>query len=155
MAPADRPTLPPRWIIRTIWRGHRALSRMDDGRWSLRPPADGRAGILRLRTRGRRTGEERAALLCYVRHGDDLVTLAMNGWGAADPAWWLNLGAHPDARVDTADGSLDVRGRAATGDERAALWDLCGAHRGWGDGLDRLAALRERETAVVVLEPRG
>jgi hypothetical protein len=27
--------------------------------------------------------------LGYVEDGDNLVTLAMNGWGDADP-WWLN-----------------------------------------------------------------
>ena len=35
----------------------------------------------------------------------NLVAMAMNGWGDAEPAWWLNLQAHPDATVDL-DGML-------------------------------------------------
>jgi hypothetical protein len=37
--------------------------------------------------------------LGYVEDGDNLVTLAMNGWGDADP-WWLNLQTHPDATAE-------------------------------------------------------
>lgn len=53
---------------------------------------------------------------------DRFVTLAMNGWGDAPPAWWLNLLARPDAEIDTVDGKRAVRARAATGEEHARLW---------------------------------
>jgi hypothetical protein len=47
----------------------------------------------------------------------------MNGWGAAEPAWWLNLQAHPEAVVELAGGiRREVLGRAATGEERERLW---------------------------------
>jgi hypothetical protein len=36
--------------------------------------------------------------------------MAINGWGDAEPAWWLNLQAHPDATVDIVDGSRRVTG---------------------------------------------
>jgi deazaflavin-dependent oxidoreductase (nitroreductase family) len=87
----------------------------------------------------------------YVQDGDDLVTMAMNGWGAAEPAWWLNLQAHPDAIVQTRDGARPVRARRAEGAERARLWAR------WAEidkGLEEYAARRPRETAVVVFEPR-
>ena len=106
--------------------------------------------MLRLRTVGRRTGEERIAILGYFDDGPNLVTLAMNGWADPEPAWWLNLLAHPDATVDLHDGSRSVTGRAASGDERERLW---ARWVGYGDG--DYAALRSRETAVVILEPRG
>jgi hypothetical protein len=80
-----------------------------------------------------------------------LVTMAMNGWADNDPAWWLNLQAHPEASVELADGRHTVRARAADGAERSRLWD------GWRDldtNLDAYAALRSGETAVVMLEPR-
>jgi len=80
--------------------------------------------MLRLRTVGRRTGQERIAILGYIEDVPNLVTKAMNGWADPEPAWWLNLLAHPDARVDLADGSRLVRGRAATEDERIRLWAL-------------------------------
>jgi hypothetical protein len=32
----------------------------------------------------------------YIEDGSNLVTKAMNGWSDPEPAWWLNLMAHPD-----------------------------------------------------------
>ena len=89
-------------------------------------------------------------ILGYFEDGPDVVTLAMNGWGAADPAWWLNLQAHPHARLQLADGTRDVIAHAATGAERAQLWDRW---RALDPGLDEYARRRPRETAVVVLGP--
>ncbi len=106
--------------------------------------------MLRLRTVGRRTGTERDAILGYFEDGPDLVTMAMNGWGDPEPAWWLNLQARPDATVDLIDGPRTVRVRAAVGAERRRLWARW-AH--YDKNLDRYAALRSRETAVVILEP--
>lgn len=108
-------------------------------------------GTMLLRTTGRRTGRVREAIVAYVEDGPNVVTLAMNGWGAAEPAWWLNLQAHPDAWVRLPDGSREVRAREATGAERERLWAVL---RSVGDGLDAHAALRPGDTAVVVLEPR-
>ena len=79
----------------------------------------------------------------------------MNGWADPEPAWWLNLQAQPDATVDVADGPRPVRARAAAGAERARSWARFRDFPGWGADLDALAARRSRETAVVVLEPRG
>ena len=77
---------------------------------------------MRLHTIGRRTGRARAVMVGYFEDGPNLVTMAMNGWGDAEPAWWLNLQAHPDVTVDLVDGSRQVTGRAAQGDERERLW---------------------------------
>jgi hypothetical protein len=43
----------------------------------------------------------------------------------------------------------------ALGQERARLWATFRDYRGWGDGLEALAARRSIQTAVVVLEPRN
>ena len=148
------PWLPPRWFIRAAWAAHRAIFRLTSGRRGLAlPRAGGRFGYLRLTTVGRRSGKERAAILGYYEDGSNLVTLAMNGWAAPEPAWWLNLQAHPDANVELKDGPRAVRGRVATGEERARLWTTLGAYSGYGD-LEGHATRRSSETAVVVLEPR-
>lgn len=89
-------------------------------------------------------------IVAYLEDGPNLTTLAMNGWDPAEPAWWLNLQAHPEASVDLVDGSRRVRARAALGDERTRLW---AKWRVPDKGLDALAARRSTETAVVVLEP--
>jgi deazaflavin-dependent oxidoreductase (nitroreductase family) len=151
MAPAKRPWLPPRWVIRTAWAVHRLIYRSSGGRSGLKLPSGDDYGTLRLSSIGRKTGRERGAMLGYFLDGPNFVTLAMNGWGEPEPAWWLNLQAHPDAVVDLVAGSQNVVARAAIGEERARLWARMG--RGRFGSLDRWAALRSRETAVVVFEP--
>jgi deazaflavin-dependent oxidoreductase (nitroreductase family) len=147
----QRPRLPPRWFIRLAWSAHRGLYRVTGGRFGLWPAKANRWGTLRLTTTGRRTGRQHSVILGYLEEGPNLVTLAMNGWADGEPAWWLNLQANPDARVELADGSSPVQGRAAAGDERSRLW---ARWREIDTYLDEYAALRSSETAVVVLEPR-
>ena len=91
-------------------------------------------------------------ILAYYEDGADLVTLAMNGWADAPPAWWLNLLAHPDATVDLADGRRAVQAREALGAERERLWT---GFREYSKGADpdALARVRSRATPVVVLSP--
>lgn len=146
--------VPPRWFVRTAWKVHKAIDRAKGGTGVLRAPTGTRSGMLRLRTVGRRSGQERMVIVAYWVDGDRYVTLAMNGWQPESPQWWLNLRAHPDAVVETVEGTFPVRGRAATGAERDRLWAVTSRYAGWGDGLDRFAARRPRETPVVVLEPR-
>lgn len=151
-APERPPRLPPRRVIRTAWRAHRALYSVSRGRIGLRKPTATQWGMMRLRTRGRRTGVERKAILGYFEDGPNLVTMAMNGWGDPESAWWLNLQAHPDSTVELIDESRAVHARAADGDERPRLWARWAVY---DKGLDGYAALRSRETQVVILEPRA
>ncbi len=146
------PRLPPRWFVVLAWRAHRALYRVSGGRRGLWSPRRGRWGAMRLTSTGRRSGLERSVILGYLEDGPNLVTLAMNGWGEGEPAWWLNLRARPEARVQLESGTREVVARAATGPERARLWDRW---RATDTDLDRYALRRGTETAVVVLEPRA
>lgn len=146
---------PPRIVIRTFWLLHRTAYRLTRGRFGLaRPEAGNRFGMLRLTTTGRRSGQRRVAIVGYYEDGPNLVTLAMNGWGEKEPAWWLNLQARPDASIDLPDGRRAVRARAAVGEERDRLWAAFADYPGWGDDLDGLADRRPADTAIVVLEPR-
>ena len=146
------PRLPPRWFIRLFWHTHRGIYRVTGGRVGLWRPRNNRWGTLRLTAIGRRTGKERSVILGYFVDGPNLVTLAMNGWADDEPAWWLNLQAHPAASVDLAGGPCMVTARAAEGEERSRLW---ARWREIDKNLDAYAALRSSETAVVVLEPRS
>lgn len=143
--------LPPRWFVRTAWFVHRAFYRLTGGRRGLWAPKPGKWGTMRLKTVGRRSGKERVAILGYYEDGPNLVTLAMNGWSEGEPAWWLNLQAHPDTTVEVKDGWRAVHGRAAEGEERARLW---ATWRDIDDDIDGSATRRSTETAVVILEPR-
>lgn len=151
--PTQKPPVVPRWLVRTIWVAHRSAYSLTRGRFGLRKPTDTRWGMLRLKTVGRRTAKERAAIVGYIEDGRNLVTPAMNGWADPEPAWWLNLQARPEATVELPGGSRQVTARAATGDERERLWArLVGL--GSSAYTDASASLRSRETAIVVLEPR-
>lgn len=89
-------------------------------------------------------------MIGYFLDGDEVVTMAMNGWGAPEPAWWLNLQAEPTARLELPEGAVVVTGRAALGSERDRLWQR------WqelDEGLDGYAARRPNDTAVVILTP--
>ena len=146
------PFLPPRWFIRAAWLAHRAYLRVTRGRRGLWLPTERQWGTMLLTSTGRRSGKQREAILGYVEDGPNLVTLAMNGWGAPEPAWWLNLQAHPEATVELKDREVRVRAHAASGEERARLWGYWRDH--WSD-VEGYALRRPGETAVVVLEPVG
>ena len=97
---------------------------------------------MRLRTVGRRSGQERIAILAYFTDGQNLVTMAMNGWGDPEPAWWLNLQAQPDVVVELPDGIHRVHGRVATPTERPQLWARWAEYN--GANLEGWAARRSR-----------
>jgi deazaflavin-dependent oxidoreductase (nitroreductase family) len=146
-APAGRrPFVPPRWFVVAAWAVHRAIVRWTGGRrgiWRAKPD---KWGTMRLHTVGRKSGQERVAILGYQPDGENLVTVAMNGWGEGDPKWWLNLQAHPAATVELKGETRAVRARTADGEEAERLWKLF-------PGNAPYVAGRVTTTPVVVLEP--
>jgi len=87
----------------------------------------------------------------YFEDGPNLVSMAMNGWGEGDPAWWLNVQTNPDVEVELVDGPRSMTARAAGGAERERLW---ARWREIDKDLDAVAARRSTATAVVVFEPQ-
>ena len=144
------PSIPPRWFVRVAWIVHRAIYRLTPGRFGLWKPAQRKWGTFRITTVGRKSGKQRRAILGYIEDGQNLVTVAMNGWAEPEPAWWLNLQAQPDATIELADGARRVRGRAAEGEEEERLWAR------WREieDVDGYRRLRPAGTSIVVLEPR-
>jgi deazaflavin-dependent oxidoreductase (nitroreductase family) len=147
-----RAFLPPRWFIRAFWAVHRAMYRVTGGRFGLRKPSPKTYGMMTIHTTGRKSGSKRTAILGYYEDGPNLFTLAMNGWGEPEPAWWLNLQANPNATLVLPDGKREVMGRAATGDERQRLWSMMAQKE---PSLASSAERRPKGTAVVVCEPRA
>jgi deazaflavin-dependent oxidoreductase (nitroreductase family) len=107
--------------------------------------------FLLLTTTGRRTGQLRTQPLLYAPAGGGrFVVVGSNAGDDRPPAWWLNLQANPDARVQVDRDHHRVRARRAQGDELAALWaELERSYRYYADYRRRTA----REIPVVVLEP--
>lgn len=152
--PLRRAGVPPRVIVRAAWAIHRAIYRLSGGARGLSRPRAGHYGMLRLRTVGARSGRERAVIVAYYLDDDAYVTVAMNGWAAAHPAWLFNLRAHPEIDVDTVDGVRRVVARETSGAERQRLWDGYRAYSS-GASLDEYAVGRVLDAPVVVLDPVG
>ena len=111
---------------------------------------------LRLTTIGRRNGSEPGwRSWVFTEDGPNIVVPAMKtGWIRPEPAWWLNLQAHPKASITLPGGETrDVTARATEGRERERLWSALVA-LGTAAYTDANAATRSRETAIVVFEPR-
>ena len=125
------------------------MYRLTRGRVGVWQPKADKYGTMRLETIGRRSGKKRHAILGYYEDGPNLVTMAMNGWLEPEPAWWLNLQAHPVVTVELPDGARAVRGAGGRGEERDRLWAR------WAEidaDLSGYASRRPSETAGVVLE---
>ncbi len=145
------PTIPPRWFVKIAWAIHRGVYRVSRGRRGLWLAKPNKWGTMRLTTIGRRTGEKRSVILGYYEDGPNLVTMAMNGWGEGEPAWWLNLQADPAATVELVNERREMTASAAEGAEHDRLW---ARWRDMGDDVDGYATQRSTPTSVVVLSPR-
>jgi F420H(2)-dependent quinone reductase len=62
-------------------------------------------------------------ILGYYEDEPNLVSMAMNGWGAAEPAWWLNLQTNPQAVVELAGGIRREFEVVGVGEEREGVLD--------------------------------
>ena len=87
--------------------------------------------------------------LIYGERDGVYVVIGSKGGAPAHPAWYLNLSAEANVEVQVKADRFAARARTATGDERAALWDLMvGVYAPYTE----YQARTEREIPVVVLE---
>ncbi len=141
----------PRAVYRLLWAFHRGLRRISGGRIGTRPPSDDSAGTLFLHTVGHKSGQPRYNGLYFLEEGGNLVVVASNAGADSDPAWWLNLRAHPDAEVEIGARRRPVRARPATTDETARL--IPRLDRANADFVTYRAKVT-RPIPIVILEPR-
>ncbi len=109
------------------------------------------ATILLLETRGRRSGEPRTTPLIHRTDGDRWVVVASKGGAPADPGWFENLMAEPQAAIQVQGEKVPVRAVVAEGEERARLWSQMAEV--W-PAYDDYQARTDREIPVVVLSRR-
>ncbi len=105
--------------------------------------------ILLLTTRGRKSGTERTTPLIFRPHGDDYMIVASKGGTDEPPAWYLNLKADPEVRVQVRGDVFTARARDATPEEQPELWRQMAEV--WPD-YDAYQEKTERKIPVVVLE---
>ena len=134
-------------MLRAGWWLHRHLYRLSGGRIGRRING---FDVLLLTTRGRRSGEERHAALQMLPHGEDWAVIASHAGEDRDPAWWLNLRAVGEGRVQVRSRRARVRAREAVGEERDELWARFVAV---DDAYAEYARRTARHIPVVVLEP--
>jgi deazaflavin-dependent oxidoreductase (nitroreductase family) len=108
--------------------------------------------ILLLSTRGRSSGEERTTPLIHRTDGDRWVVVASKGGAPANPAWFENLRADPNATIQVRGETVPVSAHSASGEERARLWSAM--TEVW-PAYDEYQARTDREIPVVVLARRA
>jgi F420H(2)-dependent quinone reductase len=109
--------------------------------------------FLFLHSFGAKTGIERVTPLVYVEDGKNVAIIASKGGDTRQPAWFHNLKATPDVRVELRGEVRPVRARVAQGEERERLWKK--AAKAWPDYDRYQERAPHRQIPVVVLEPRG
>jgi len=105
---------------------------------------------LLLTATGRRTGLERTAPLIFGRDGDRYLVVASMGGSPRHPAWYLNLTARPEARIQVRDRVLAVTAHTASPEEKPGLWATMAAV--W-PSYDTYQQRTTRDIPVVVLTP--
>jgi proline iminopeptidase len=133
-------------LRKAVARVHVLVYRMTAGRLVDRW---GKARILLLTTKGRRTGKERTTPLLYLEDAGSLVVVATNDGAARHPSWYLNIAAQPEVKVQVRGDSFVGLARTAPDAERAVLWPRLVAIY---PNYERDQARTKRRLPVVILE---
>lgn len=80
--------------------------------------------LILLNTTGARSAEEKTVVLGFARDGQNFVVLASNNGAPAEPLWYRNLRAKPEASVEIGAEKIKVRARTARGAERERVAKL-------------------------------
>jgi deazaflavin-dependent oxidoreductase (nitroreductase family) len=139
-----------RWLLALITALHRWMYRATNGAIGHRLPLVDWRSLLLTHT-GRKSGRVFTIPLLYISDGTRFIVVGSNAGDAKPPAWWLNLEARPEARVQAGALQTAVRARLAQGEERARLWAaLVANYRDYARYERKTRGARE--LPVVVLE---
>ncbi len=105
---------------------------------------------LLLTTTGRKSGNVLTLPLIFGRSGANYVVVASKGGAPTHPAWYLNLQANPEVKVQVKAEKFTARAYTAEGAERTELWrkmvEIYGPYEQYQTKTDR-------QIPVVVLTP--
>ncbi|WP_394554999.1 nitroreductase/quinone reductase family protein [Agromyces sp. MMS24-JH15] len=142
-------------------RGARSPAASRFARWANRKMADrirrkgsSNGHVLVLVTVGKHSGLERMTPVRWFPDRDDTRLIVASAAGAAaNPAWYYNLGAHPDrARIEFAGQRIDVSPAELHGPERDEAWRRITAE---APGFAKYERVTDRVIPVIRLTPRG
>jgi deazaflavin-dependent oxidoreductase (nitroreductase family) len=105
---------------------------------------------LLLTTTGRKSGNALTLPLIFGRSGSNYVVVASKGGAPAHPAWYLNLEANPEVRVQVKGEKFTARAHTADAAERVALWPMMVQIYG---PYAEYQTKTDRQIPVVVLKP--
>ncbi|GAA4715594.1 deazaflavin-dependent oxidoreductase, nitroreductase family [Promicromonospora umidemergens] len=110
--------------------------------------------LLVLTTVGRKSGQARQTPLAWFPGSDgDWLVVASAGGAPANPAWYLNLAAHPDqVTVEQAGRKVSATARELHGAERAEAWEKITAEV---DQFRKYEEATDRKIPVIRLTPRS
>jgi deazaflavin-dependent oxidoreductase (nitroreductase family) len=108
--------------------------------------------LLLLHHTGAKSGEDRIAPLAYMEDDGRFAVFASKGGAPENPAWYHNLLANPDTRVEIGEQTIEVTAAEAQGDERDRIYTTQAAR------LPQFADYEKnttRKIPVVLLTPKG
>jgi deazaflavin-dependent oxidoreductase (nitroreductase family) len=110
--------------------------------------------LLVLTTVGRKSGQARATPLAWFPGADGgWLVVASAGGSAANPAWYLNLAAHPDqVTVEQGGRKVAVTARELHGAERDQAWQRITTEAA---GFRRYEETTDRQMPVIQLTPKA
>jgi F420H(2)-dependent quinone reductase len=107
--------------------------------------------IVLMTVRGAKTGKLRYTPVMRVEHDGRYAVVASKGGAPDNPAWFENIKAHPQIRLQDGAVTKDFTARVVSGQERAQWWDR--AVEAFPNYAE-YATKTDREIPVFVLEPR-
>jgi len=66
------------------------------------------APLLILHTVGAKSGQPRTNIMMYLQDGDRYLIFASNAGADSHPAWYHNVSANPDVRIEVGDDTFDA-----------------------------------------------
>jgi deazaflavin-dependent oxidoreductase (nitroreductase family) len=150
MAEPNKPRELPDWIKDHVTR-YIATDGADGYMWDASlGGGKGLVPTLLLTTTGRKSGRELTLPLIFGRSGPNYVVVASKGGAPTHPAWYLNLDANPEVKVQVKAEKFTAHARTADAAERATLWpmmvEIYGPYADYQTKTDR-------QIPVVVLKP--
>lgn len=107
--------------------------------------------IIQLTTIGAKSGQPRTRSLAAMFDGEKIVLIASSfGW-KHNPAWYYNLKAHPECKVEWHERTGTYVARETSGDEYKKYWQLAVSYY---EGYEKYKERAGRKIPVMVLEPK-
>jgi deazaflavin-dependent oxidoreductase (nitroreductase family) len=108
------------------------------------------APVLLLHAVGARSGTPRTNIMMYLADGDRYLVFPSNAGGDHNPAWYWNLKANPEVRIDVGDYIVDVHATGLEGFERDDKYALQAQRY---PGFAEYQRMTSRTIPVIALTP--